>query len=113
LCTIISSPRRTGEKLVHSDNHADNIRWTFSPTALLYESGQKVRFFSECSDMYMYNIKKNGKTITKGWHTRASNLVLELENKWNENAWDEIIIRKPAVSVLPTQAEIEALGQKD
>lgn len=63
--------------------------------------------------MYTVTIKKAGKQVWKGYQSDLMQAALWAKEAVRDNAWDEIIIKKPVVAVLPTQAEIEALGKKD
>lgn len=58
--------------------------------------------------MYTYNMKKDGKTVMKGF---IENLDA-LKSLHNHGGWDEIIIKKPVVDVLD-QKTLDALGKKD
>ena len=58
--------------------------------------------------MLSYAIKKDGKTVKKGWIKNAEiSAFLEAVNG------TEIVFKTASVDVLPTQAELEARGKKD
>ena len=63
--------------------------------------------------MYTVTIKKAGKQVWKGYQSDLTKAALWAKEEVRDDTWDEIIIKKPVVAVLPTQAEIEALGKKD
>lgn len=58
--------------------------------------------------MISYALKKDGKTVKKGWFS-----MKEFEAFMTENGGDELVLKRPVVEVLSFQQDAEPSGEKD